>query len=71
MPKDVRNRAANDVTFELNRVKGVVHHAIVDISAEIAEKLMAVTIDKSIHDNLFDEAMDELESMVFQPHSRL
>ena len=65
--QEVRSRAANDVDFELNRVKGEVHHAIVDISAEMAEKLMTVTIDKSIHDSLFDEAMDELETVVFQP----
>ena len=65
--QDVKKRAANDVAFELNRVKGEVHHAIVDISTEMAEKLMTVTIDKSIHDSLFDEAMDELETVVFQP----
>ena len=69
--QEVRRRAANDVAIELNRVKGEVHHAIVDISTEMAEKLMTVTIDKSIHDSLFDEAMDELEVAVFQPLNAL
>ncbi|MCL2572041.1 MAG: F0F1 ATP synthase subunit B [Defluviitaleaceae bacterium] len=69
--QEVRNRAANDVAFELNRVKGEVHHAIIDISTEMAEKLMAVTIDKSVHDSLFDEAMNELEAVVFQPLNTL
>ena len=63
--QEVRSRVANDVALELNRLKGELHHAIVDISTVMAEKLMAVTIDKSIHDTLFDEAMNELETSVF------
>jgi len=68
---EVRSRAANDVAIELRRVKGEVHHAIVDISTEIAEKLLATSIDKNIHDTLFDQAMDELETAVFLPINKI
>lgn len=63
----IKERAQKDVEQEKLRFKGAVHAAIVDISADMAAKIIAATIDASAHNRLFDEAMAELESTVFQP----
>ena len=65
--QDLKNRANRDIASERERVKDEVHQAIVDISADMAAKLVAVTIDKNAHDKLFNEAMAELEATVFKP----
>jgi len=62
----IRERAQRDIAAELERVKTDVHHAIIDISTDMASKLVTATIDKSNHDRLFDEAMAELESTAFR-----
>jgi F-type H+-transporting ATPase subunit b len=59
---DVKERANRDVATELEQIKGSVHQAIVDISTDMAAKLIAATIDKSAHERLFSEAMTELEA---------
>jgi F0F1-type ATP synthase membrane subunit b/b' len=48
-------------------VKDQVEQAIVEVSCEMAGKLLATTIDPKTHNRLFDEAMAELESTVFKP----
>ncbi|MCL1877977.1 MAG: F0F1 ATP synthase subunit B [Defluviitaleaceae bacterium] len=60
--QDVKNRAARDVANELEQIKGMVHQSIVDISTDMAAKLIAATIDAKAHEKLFDEAMAELEA---------
>ena len=65
--QELKDRAARDIAAERERVKAEVHQAIVDISADMAAKLVAVTIDKQAHEKLFSEAMAELESTVFKP----
>ncbi|MCL2355655.1 MAG: F0F1 ATP synthase subunit B [Defluviitaleaceae bacterium] len=60
--QDVKDRAARDVANELEQIKGTVHQAIVDISTDMATRLIASTIDKAAHEKLFDEAMVELEA---------
>lgn len=60
--QDVKDRASRDIATEMQQVKGAVHQAIIDISADMAAKLIAATVDKNAHDRLFSEAMDELES---------
>ena len=65
--QEVRERAAKDASAEFDRVKGEVHGAIVDISTDIAEKLIAANIDRNVHKKLFDDALLELESAVLQP----
>lgn len=65
--QELKSRATRDITAERDRVKAEVHQAIVDISAEMAAKLIAVTIDKNAHEKLFAEALTELETTAFRP----
>ncbi|MCL2501418.1 MAG: ATP synthase F0 subunit B [Defluviitaleaceae bacterium] len=64
--EDLKSRAGVEIAAELDRVKDMVEQAIVEISSEMAGKLLSVTIDPSIHNRLFDEAMAELEATVFK-----
>ena len=64
---DMKDRATRDISAERERVKAEVHQAIIDISADMAAKLVAVTIDKNAHEKLFAEAMKELEATAFRP----
>ena len=63
-----RDRAKRDIITERERVKAEVHQAIIDISTEMAAKLVAATIDQRNHDRLFAEAMDELETTAFRAY---
>ena len=65
--QELKDRAARDIAAERERVKAEVHQAIIDISADMAAKLVAVNIDKNAHDKLFAEAMTELEATAFKP----
>jgi F-type H+-transporting ATPase subunit b len=60
--QDVKDRASKDIAIEREQIKSAVHQAIIDISADMAAKLISATIDKNAHDKLFSEAMTELES---------
>jgi len=60
--QDVKDRASRDVAAELEQIKGTVHQAIIDISTDMAAKLIAAAIDKSAHEKLFSEALSELEA---------
>jgi F-type H+-transporting ATPase subunit b len=62
----LKARAGVEIAAELDRVKDQVEQAIVEVSTEMAGKLLAATIDPSIHNRLFDEAMAELETTVFK-----
>ena len=64
---ELRVRASKDVERDLQAIKSSLHQSIIDISTEMAEKLVAVTIDKNAHDRLFAEAMAELEATAFRP----
>ena len=65
--QELKDRAARDIAAERDRVKAEVHQAIIDISADMAAKLVAVNIDKNAHDKLFAEAMADLEATAFRP----
>jgi F-type H+-transporting ATPase subunit b len=62
----LKARADIEIEAEKNRVKDMVEQAIVDISSEMAGKLLNVTIDPALHNRLFDEALAELEATVFK-----
>jgi len=64
----VRERATRDIVTEKERVKAEIHQAIIEISTNMAAKLVAATIDQQQQDKLFAEAMDELEATVFRPY---
>jgi len=59
---EVKSRAERDIATEKEQLKGAVHQAIIDISTDMAAKLISATIDKTAHDKLFSEAMTELEA---------
>jgi len=63
-----RDRARRDIVAEQERVKAEMHQAIIDISTDMAAKLVAATIDKQAHDRLFAEAMEELEATAFRAY---
>ena len=63
-----RDRAKRDIAAEQERVKAEIHQAIIDISTDMAAKLVSATIDKNAHDRLFSEAMDELEATAFRAY---
>jgi len=65
--KEVKERASKDIAIERERIKADVYNAIIEISTDMATKLISVNIDKNAHDRLFTEAMTELESTVFKP----
>lgn len=60
--QSVKEKASRDMATELEQIKGSVHQSIIDISADMATKLISATIDKSAHERLFSEAMVELEA---------
>ena len=64
---EIRERARRDITAERERVKAEVHQAIIDISTDMAAKLVSATIDKRDHDRLFAEALDDLDATAFRP----
>jgi len=63
-----RDRARRDIVAEQERVKTQIHQAIIDISTDMAAKLVSATIDRERHDKLFAEAMEELESTAFRAY---
>ena len=65
----LRNRANMEIEGEMTRVKEQVEQSIIDISADMAGKLLAANIDTNKHNRLFDEAMAELEATVFKPRA--
>ena len=65
--QELKDRATRDINTERERVKEEVHQAIVEISTDMAEKLISVNIDKNAHSKLFAEAMADLEATVFKP----
>ena len=66
---EIKERAIREIAVEKERIKGAVFEAIVDISAEMAERLITTKIDKTSHDRLFAEAMKELEATAFRDDS--
>ena len=64
---NLKDRASREIAQEKVRFKDAVHEAIIDISTDMAAKIIEATVDKSAHDRLFAEALAELETTVFQP----
>jgi len=60
--QDAKDRASRDIASELEQIKSTVHQTIIDISTDMAAKLISATIDKSAHEKLFSEALSELEA---------
>ena len=63
--KDLKARATTEVEMERERIREEIHSAIIDISSDMAEKLLVATIDKKAHERIFDEGLLELDRVVF------
>ena len=63
-----RERAKRDIATEQERVKAEIYQAIIDISTDMAAKLVSASVDQSTQDKLFAEAMDELEATAFRSY---
>lgn len=57
----LRTRASIDIEMERERVREEMKQAIIEISAAMTEKLVAVSIDRDAHERLFAQTMAELE----------
>ena len=66
---EIKERALREISVEKERIKDAVFEAIVDISTTMAERLISTKIDKTSHDRLFAEAMEELEATAFKNDS--
>jgi len=66
---EIKERALREISVEKERIKDSVFEAIVDISTAMAERLITTQIDKTSHDRLFAEAMEELEATAFRDDS--
>jgi F-type H+-transporting ATPase subunit b len=60
--QSVKDKANRDIATELEQIKGAIHHSIIEISTDMAAKIISASIDKNAHDKLFNEAMTELEA---------
>ena len=63
--KDLKDRANMEVALERDRIRDEMHTAVIDISSEMAEKLLGAAIDKKAHDRLFEDGLTELDRVVF------
>ena len=59
----IRERAAANVEMEWERAENDMRTAVIDVSAVMAEKFVALAINKETHDRLFQETISDLEGM--------
>jgi len=65
--KDLKDRAGMEIEAERDRVRDELHAAVIDISSDMAEKLLAAAIDKDAHARLFAEGLAELDRVLYLP----
>jgi len=63
--KDIKTRANMEVEMERDRIRDEIHSALIDISSDMAEKLLMASVDRRAHDRLFSEGLHELDRVVF------
>ena len=59
----IKSRASVNVEMEWERAESEMRTAIIDVSALMAEKFVALAINKETHDKLFEDTMADLEGM--------
>ena len=62
----IRESAAKEVEYLAERARDQAKLIILEVSTAMAGKLIGATIDQEIHDRLFTEAVDELESILWE-----
>jgi len=65
--KDLKEKAGLEIAAERARARDEIHTAVIDISSEMAEKLLAASIDRNAHDRLFADGLAELDRALFVP----
>jgi len=65
--KDLKDRAGVEIAAERERVRDEIHTAVINVSYEMAEKLLAASIDRKAHDRLFADGLAELDKVLFVP----
>jgi len=63
--RELKDRATTEVEIERERIRDEIHTAVIDISSDMAEKLLAASIDRHAHDRLFNDGLAELDRVVF------
>lgn len=63
--KELKDKAGIEIAAERERVRDEIHTAVIDVSLEMAEKLLAASIDKKAHERLFADGLAELDRAVF------
>jgi len=58
-----RTRAAANIEVEWERAESEMRVAIIEVSAQLAEKFVTLAINKETHDKLFSEAITDLGEM--------
>ena len=64
--RELKDRAGMEIAAERERVRDEIHSAVIDISSDMAEKLLAAAIDRKAHERLFNEGLAELDRAVFR-----
>ena len=64
--ESVKERATANVKLEWERAETEMRAAIIDVSAVMAEKLVALSVSKETHERLFDETMTDLGGMTWR-----
>ena len=62
----VKERAAANVEMEWERAETQMRTAIIEVSAAMAQKFVTLAINKETHDQLFAEAVSDLEGMTWR-----
>ncbi|MDR0326524.1 MAG: F0F1 ATP synthase subunit B [Oscillospiraceae bacterium] len=62
----IRSRAQENVEMEWERIQAQMKLAILEVSAAMAEKMVALSVGKDVQERLFDETMAELEGTSWQ-----
>ena len=63
--KSLKDRASIEVEMERERIREDIHTALIDISSDIAEKILVASVDRDAHDRLFSEGLLALDRVVF------
>lgn len=61
----VKSRAFKEIELEQERVRDELKKNVIDISSAMAAKLLTRSVDESLHDQLFNETMTELEGVAW------
>lgn len=59
--QEIHNKSLDQIKSEKNAALEGLKEQVMDISVEIARKLMGASVDKKVHDRMFQEVLKEIE----------